>query len=190
MKFNGVTVTNLQKSFTPPDDSWSSNNDSPIFGCGEEVAYAPLGSTKKNCLMSNATRLMSGIILLTVPTIQYGGFFLLQLLSGTGPDLELTEFQSAMFRAGHAHAGVLVLLSLIIQPLCDYARLPARIVWLVRVGFPLAAILVSGGFFGAAAGEQITEPTNLIAILFVGVGILALVLVVLGIGLVRKPLAA
>ncbi len=42
-------------------------------------------------------------------------FFLLGLLSGQYEELQLTEFQKAMFRAGHAHAGVLVILSLVAQ---------------------------------------------------------------------------
>ena len=32
--------------------------------------------------MNRDARLMSGILLVTVPTIQYGGYFLLKLLAG------------------------------------------------------------------------------------------------------------
>jgi hypothetical protein len=72
--------------------------------------------------MTTETRITCGIILLTVPTIQYGGYFLLSILSGKSK-LSLTDFQKSMFRAGHAHAGVLVMLALIAEVLTDYAGL-------------------------------------------------------------------
>ncbi len=136
--------------------------------------------------MTYITKLMCGITLLTVPTIQYGGYFLLQILSGKHTEMGLNEFQKSMFRAGHAHAGVLVILSLIAQVLIDYSALPKSLEWFVRIGFPLSAILISGGFFGAATGKQITEPTKLIWILYIGAIILLMSLIILGVGLIRN----
>lgn len=136
--------------------------------------------------MSYLSKLMCGIILLSVPTIQYGGYFLLQLLSGKYSELGLNPFQRSMFRAGHAHAGVLVILALIAQILIDYAKLPIGWEWVARIGFPLASILVSAGFFGGAAGKGITKPTKLIWILYAGVLTLFVALLILGIGLIRS----
>ena len=136
--------------------------------------------------MSRNTKLMCGIILITVPTIQYGGYFLLQLISGEMMELNLNDFQRSMFRAGHAHAGVLVLLSLIAQILADHARISNTWEWFVRVNFPLSAILISGGFFGGAIGENVTKPTSLIWILYIGAILLAVSLLILGIGLIRN----
>jgi hypothetical protein len=136
--------------------------------------------------MNYYTRLICGLLLLTVPSIQFGGYFLLNVISGYEAELGLTKFQEAMFRAGHAHAGVLVILALVAVYLSDYARLSNSLMWVVRIGFPLAAILISGGFFAAAIGSGITEPTGLIVILYAGVIILAVSLVTLGVGLVRK----
>ena len=65
--------------------------------------------------MTPVSKLMCGIILLTVPTIEYGGYFLLSILSGK-QKIALTDFQKSMFRAGHAHAGVLVILALLVPP--------------------------------------------------------------------------
>lgn len=135
--------------------------------------------------MSETARIMCGIILITIPTIQFGGAFLLRILSGNMDKLDLTPFQKAMFRAGHAHAGVIVILSLIGQVLCDYATLPVRWIWIVRIGLPLAAILMSGGFFAAAAGKGVTKPNKGIAILYIGAALLAFSTVTLGIGLLR-----
>lgn len=136
--------------------------------------------------MTNEARMTSGIILLTVPTIIYGGYFLLTVISGQQPHLELTEFQRAMFRAGHAHAGVLVILSLVIQTLVDHAAWTKRWRWLARLSFPLAAITISLGFFAGAMGEKINEPTGMIVILYVGMAILTLGLLTVGIGLIKE----
>lgn len=136
--------------------------------------------------MTNEARITSGIILLTVPSIIYGGYFLLTVISGQQPELALTDFQRAMFRAGHAHAGVLVILSLVIQILADHAALSGRWMWVARLSFPVAAVSVSMGFFASAAGKDITEPNGLVVILYLGMGILTVGLLTLGIGLIRK----
>lgn len=136
--------------------------------------------------MSPAAKVMCGIILITLPTIEFGGYFVLQILSGQVEGPPLTDFQQAMFRAGHGHAGVLVILSLIAQFLADHARLNNLGEWVVRLGFPTAALLVSGGFFGAAIGEGVTEPQALIGLLYGGVVLLAAVLILLGVGLIRN----
>ena len=128
---------------------------------------------------------MSGFILIAVPSIAYGGYFLLTILSGEQEALKLTEFQKSMFRAGHAHAGVLVILSLLAQLFTDHAVLSDTWKWVVRVSFPLASILVSLGFFASAIGSGVTRPTDLIAILYAGIAVLVFALVTLGIGLLR-----
>lgn len=135
--------------------------------------------------MTDISKLMCGAILLSVPTIEYGGYFLLAVLSGKYTELGLTAFQKAMFRAGHAHAGILVILSLIAQFLVDHATLSESLSWFARVGFPFAAILVSGGFFAAASGKGRDNPGPMIWILYSGIFLLAVSLIILGIGLVR-----
>ncbi|PWT75715.1 MAG: hypothetical protein C5B59_08205 [Bacteroidetes bacterium] len=135
--------------------------------------------------MTSITKLMCGIILLTVPTIQYGGFFLLKILSGQ-EGVALTNFQKSMFRAGHAHAGVLVILSLIAQVLTDQTNLNPTLEWIVRIGFPLAAILVSGGFFASAIGNSLSAPNRLIWILYCGIASLGIAVIILGVGLITN----
>lgn len=136
--------------------------------------------------MTNEARKISGYILLSVPTIIYGGYFLLTVLSGQQEHLQLTDFQKSMFRAGHAHAGVLVILALVAQLFADHASLSNRWKWFARLSFPISAITISLGFFAAAIGRQITEPTGLILILYVGIAILTFGLLALGIGLIRQ----
>jgi hypothetical protein len=135
--------------------------------------------------MTDETRLMCGIILITIPSIQYGGYFLLRVLSGRYEKLQLNGFQKSMFRAGHAHAGVLVILSLVCQMLADYATLTVGLTWLTRAGIPASALLISGGFFASAIGKDTQVPNRWISLLYSGVFLLALSLVVLGIGLLN-----
>jgi hypothetical protein len=105
--------------------------------------------------LSREAKLVSGITLLAVPTIMYGGITLLGVLTrgvaGMAPaDVTLDETQWSLWRAGHAHAGAWVILSLVIQILLDSAKLSTRLIWLARVSAPVAAVTISGGFFGLA----------------------------------------
>ena len=129
---------------------------------------------------------MCGIILLTIPGIQYGGFFLLSVLRGGHDSLALNSLQKSMFRAGHAHAGVLVILSLICQILVDEAALSAPAAWIVRAFIPTSALLISGGFFFSVIGRDVVKPNKMIALIFIGIGLLAVGLVTLAIGLLRS----
>jgi hypothetical protein len=74
--------------------------------------------------MTREARMMAGVILITVPTIQYGGYFLLTQLVDRASGYMQNPLRQKFFRAGHAHAGVIVLLSLICQLLADGAALP------------------------------------------------------------------
>ena len=133
--------------------------------------------------MTDATKLMAGLLLISVTTIEFGGTFLLRILSGKHP--EFTEFQRSMFRAGHAHAGVLVILALVAFLFTEQTKLSTPLAWAVRIGFAAAPILVSAGFFGAAVGEDRTRPGGLIALLWAGVFVLGGSLLTLGIGLIQ-----
>ena len=135
--------------------------------------------------MTAEARKMSGFILLTMPSIIYGGYFLLTILSGQQESLGLTDFQKSMFRAGHAHAGVLVILSLLIQLFADHLPLSKLWVWTVRISFPLSAVLISLGFFASAMGQNVSAPNKLIGILYFGIGVLIFGMVTIGIGLIR-----
>jgi hypothetical protein len=134
--------------------------------------------------MTREARLMSGIILITVPTIQYGGYFLLTSLMDKASGYMDNPLRQNFFRAGHAHAGVIVLLSLICQVLADSAALPLSLLWFVRIGVPLAAILISAGFFFSMLPPAATRPGGMVSLIYVGAIILAVAVVSLGIGLI------
>ncbi|MEA5467149.1 hypothetical protein [Leptothoe sp. PORK10 BA2] len=130
--------------------------------------------------LSDATRIAIALILLTVPTIQYGGYFLLTQMGKV--KVIRTELQRSYYRAGHAHAGVLVLLALIAQLVIEATQLSTAIQLLLRVGFASAPILISAGFFGAAPREG-TKPTRFILLIYLGAIALTASLLTLGLGL-------
>ncbi|HYW40233.1 MAG TPA: hypothetical protein VE957_19160 [Terriglobales bacterium] len=137
--------------------------------------------------MTRDARLMSGIILITVPTIQYGGYFLLTSLMNKSSGYMENPLRQNFFRAGHAHAGVIVILSLVCQILADAAVLPTPLLWFVRIGVPLSAILISAGFFFSVLPPTATQASGAVSLIYVGAVILAFSVVTLGIGLLRHP---
>jgi hypothetical protein len=137
--------------------------------------------------MTREARMMSGIILITVPTIQYGGYFLLTSLMNKASGYMDNPLRQNFFRAGHAHAGVIVILSLICQMLADGAALPAPLLWLVRIGVPLSAILISSGFFCSVLRPDATQAGGAVSLIYGGALGLAVGIVTLGVGLLRSP---
>jgi hypothetical protein len=138
--------------------------------------------------MTAQARFMIGLSLIVVPTVAFGGATMLNIITGgahgtPGPQ-ELTPLQVALYRAGHAHAGVLLILSLVIQLALDHARWSAGTIWFLRVVAPAAAILMSAGFFGLAHADGAA------AVLYLGAACLAVATLGTGIGLLRKRQAA
>lgn len=129
--------------------------------------------------LSAASRGAAGV-LLTLVAVEYGGWFMLLVVRGRHP---ATPFQLSFFRAGHAHAGVLVILALVGQILVDATHLSGVVEVFARNGIWAAAILMPAGFFLSAAGKGVTKPNRLIVLLYVGVVSLADGVLVLGIGL-------
>ncbi|HKI26534.1 MAG TPA: hypothetical protein VKA07_09425 [Candidatus Sulfotelmatobacter sp.] len=130
---------------------------------------------------------MAGIILITVPSIQYGGYFLLTSLLDRNSRYMDNPLRQNFFRAGHAHAGVFVILALLCQILADAANLPTPWLWLARIGVPAAAILLPLGFFLSLPSPQSTTPNGFVSFIYVGAVALAAGVVTLGVGLLRSP---
>src|SRR6202165_35217 len=118
--------------------------------------------------MTREARLISGIILITVPTIQYGGYFLLTSLMNRDSGYMENPLRQNFFRAGHAHAGVIVILSLVCQILADGAVLPDPLLWFVRIGVPLSAILIFSGFFFSVLSPTATQASGVVALIYAG----------------------
>jgi hypothetical protein len=135
--------------------------------------------------VARESRKTAGIILVIFPTVIYGGISLLICLINRSAGYIDNPIRQDLFRAGHAHAGVLLVLSLIVLNYVDEARLPKAWKRLVRSGVPSVAILLPGGFFFSILSPAATAPNYLIYLSFVGALVLATSLVVLGTGLLR-----
>ena len=130
--------------------------------------------------LSRSDLVTSGIVLLVVVTIAYGGTFLLRVVTGRHP---ANQLQTSFFRAGHAHAGVLVILGLLVKVLVSSEGVPgwsrsgaSGVLW--------AAVLMPAGFFLSVLGRDPEKPNRLVALLWVGAAVLTVGLVCAGVGLV------
>jgi hypothetical protein len=93
--------------------------------------------------------------------------------------------RQSLMRAGHAHAGVIVILSLVCQLFADVAVLPPALIWLVRIGIPAAAILLSAGFFFSVLSPDTIRVGSSIVFTYAGAVLLGVSVLLLGIGLLR-----
>lgn len=130
--------------------------------------------------LTDAARVTAGIVALTVVAIESGGWLLLRIARGSVP---ATDFQRTFYRAGHAHAGVLVTLGLVCLLLGEATTLEGFWRWLAQTGVLVAAILLPAGFFLSAAGAARTAPNRLVVLLPAGAVVLAAGVTTLGIGL-------
>jgi hypothetical protein len=136
--------------------------------------------------MSAQSRRLAGILLILIPTVMYGGWTLLQMLIHD-PNYMANELRQNLWRAGHAHAGVLLILSLVALLYVDQANLSAGWKAIARLAIPSAAILMPAGFFLSMIRPSDTVPSELIYLTYAGVVPLALGVILLGIGLLRPP---
>lgn len=89
-------------------------------------------------------RLFAIIAWIQLPTVMYGGYALLGLLNR---DDRMTPFQLSNFRAGHAHAGVLTLLSLLYNIFLDQTSFSMTAKVIASVVLLVGVLAQSGGFF-------------------------------------------
>ncbi len=127
------------------------------------------------------TRLLPIIVLISLVTVEYGGWALLGFLTGHG---SLGAFREQFFRAGHAHAGVLLVLSLVYFLYLDQTDFSTTVRWLAGVVLLVGVLAQSGGFFlhfalgregERSAGTVVTRSGALliaVALLTLAVGLL------------------
>jgi len=132
------------------------------------------------------SRRFAGWLIIILPTVIYGGVSLLGLLVDTQSGYIDNPLRQDFFRAGHAHAGILLLLSLVTLKYVDDTVLSIGLKRFVRSSIPLSAIFLPAAFFFSMLSPSATEPNAFIYLAYVGAVLLVLGLLVLGIGLVRK----
>jgi hypothetical protein len=134
--------------------------------------------------MSAESRRVAGILLIIMPTVVFGGVSVLTLLVHDPTYID-NPLRQDLWRAGHAHAGVLLILSLVVLRYVDEARLAERTRWFVRVGIPSAAVILPIAFFLSILSADDTEPNAVVYLAYVGAVVLITGLLTLGVGLVR-----
>ena len=135
--------------------------------------------------MSSQSCLVAGILLILVPTVEIGGASILSLLIAD-PSYSQNDLRQDLWRAGHAHAGVWLVLSLVALRYVDEATLSEGMKWFVRLAFPVAALLMPLAFFLSVLSPEATEPNAMIYLAYVAGVVRAVGLLVLGVGLIRR----
>lgn len=138
--------------------------------------------------MSRESRRLAGILLIVMPTVIYGGVTLLGMLV-SDPRYMANPLRQDLWRAGHAHAGVLLILSLVVLRYVDEAALPEGWKWVVRHSVPAAAILLPVAYFFSVLSPDATEPNGFLYLAYIGAVLLGAGLLALGIGLVKNTKA-
>ncbi|HYT06495.1 MAG TPA: hypothetical protein VEL77_02500 [Rugosimonospora sp.] len=136
-------------------------------------------------MLSQESRRTAGILLVVLPTVIYGGVSLLGFLLDRSSGYMENPLRQNLFRAGHAHAGVLLVLSLVALRYVDEAKLSGGWKWVVRSFIPSAAIFLPAAFFFSVLSPRASQPNAFIYMAFVGAVALAIGLVTLGVGLLR-----
>lgn len=109
---------------------------------------------------------------------------ILSLLIGD-PTYMANPLREALWRAGHGHAGVILVLALVALRYVDEANLSDGLKRIVREAIPLSAILLPLGFFFSVLDPGATDPNALIYLAYAGAVALAAGLLILGVGLIR-----
>jgi hypothetical protein len=133
--------------------------------------------------MSDASRILAAILLIAVPTVEFGGLALLGMLTRRTAGYLDNPLRQNMFRAGHAHAGVWLVFALVALLWVDQTDLGEPLKWIVRIAFVAAPILMPLGFFLSVTRPDAERPNAVITLVYAGGLALAIGALTLGIGL-------
>ena len=130
------------------------------------------------------TKLYPIVAVLSLVTVEYGGWALLSFISTRRG--QLSDFQTTFFRAGHAHAGVLLVLSLVyflyLGSRTDFAESTQ---WIAGAILLAGVLAQSGGFFLHMAVGGANRSSTGTRLTRTGALLIATALVILAIGIAR-----
>jgi hypothetical protein len=135
--------------------------------------------------MSTESLRTAGVIMVVFPTVVFGGASILWHWITRRTDYFDHPLRQRLWRAGHAHAGVLLVLSLVALLLVDQAALSEGWRHVVRATIPVAAILLPVAYFLSVVRPDVRRPNRLINLAYVGGASLSIGMLILGIGLLR-----
>ncbi len=127
------------------------------------------------------TELLPAIALLLLIGVEFGGWSLLWFITSKRDVMDDRRIQ--FFRAGHAHGGVLTILSLVYFVYLDRTDFSEGLQWVLGIGLIAGTLAQSGGFFvhlGRGAPDRSTLGTILTR---TGAVVIAVALIALAIGL-------
>jgi hypothetical protein len=127
----------------------------------------------------------AGGLLIVFPTVVFGGASLLWHWITRQTAYYDHPLRRSLWRAGHAHAGVLLILSLVAIVLVDHADLTAGWKQVVRTAFPAAALLLPIAYFLSISRSDAQRPNRLVNLAYLGGVSLTLGMITLGVGLLR-----
>jgi hypothetical protein len=133
--------------------------------------------------MSASSLSTAGVLLIAMVAVEYGGLSLLRFIAGRIPGYLDNPVRQNLFRAGHAHAGVLVILALVGMLYVDQTGLSDTVKELVRWALVAPPILMPLGFFLSVASPRADRPNALISLVYLGAVVLAAGVLTLGINL-------
>ncbi|GAB3795492.1 hypothetical protein GCM10028798_04310 [Humibacter antri] len=145
-----------------------------------------LNTTVHEPLFTPSITIIVGAVLLTVIGIAYGGAFMLRVVAGKQG---ANDLQKSFFRAGHAHAGVLVILGLVVLLATSAAGAG---IWGTVIGIAVlcCALLIPGGFFFSVIGHDPQRPNAWRALIWAGFTVLSLAMLGGGILLIAVGASA
>jgi hypothetical protein len=120
---------------------------------------------------------------LSIPTVMYGGYALLGRLTQGG----LSPFQQTFFRAGHAHAGVLLLLALLYHDYMEQTTLSTAIKSGAAILLLVGILAQSGGFFLHMAIGQPDKRSAGTMLTTAGAALLVVAILLLVYGIIATP---
>lgn len=125
------------------------------------------------------TRVFAIVSWVLLPTVMAGGLRLLLLILGG----QATPFQEKFFRAGHGHAGVLLILSLVYYTYLAQTAYSRGIQWALCIALVLGVLAQSGGFFLHMAVGKEGERSVGTTVTMLGAAVLAIAVLLLAYGL-------
>src|SRR5687767_7068318 len=118
--------------------------------------------------MSDSSLQVAGILFVLIPTVGIGGCSLLYHITKRVPGYMDNPTRRAFFIAGHAHAGVWIMLALVALRYVDGAGLGDSWKSVVRSTLAFAPVFMSAGFFLSMASPRATKPNKLIVLVYIG----------------------
>ncbi len=128
------------------------------------------------------TNILPIVSIVAIVTVAWGGWSLLSFITGGEG---LADWQKTFFRAGHAHAGVLQVLSLVYLLYLPRADFSNGLEWAAGGILLLGVLAQAGGFFVHISVGEEGKPSVGTRITRAGAVLIAVALLTLAVGLIQ-----